>query len=184
MGKFSARWKTDASGNAVFAVYKNDKNQTVDAALQGLTEFASSWKYKLFRFGEAMKEDYENDPKGHTLKISMTLMTMSLAAAVEPQPYSPGMRRGYTSLDDMSALGAETFLTALPNGSFYSVAFQTELPATLYPGFFRGAHFKEANTALSNVMATDNAFANQMKALGITIPRSSTGTILGRSPIN
>ena len=47
-----------------------------------------------------------------------------------------------------------------------------------------GVPNKAANTALDAQMAADKTFAAQMDALGIKIPRSSTGTILGKSPEN
>lgn len=70
-----------------------------------------------------------------------------------------------------------------PNGSFYSVAFEAELPTSLYSkGYY--SHFKSANTSLSNAIATDATFANSMSELGVSIPRSATGNILGKSPSN
>jgi RHS repeat-associated protein len=70
----------------------------------------------------------------------------------------------------------------LPKGNFYSVAFETKLPSNLYPGVYRGAHFKAANAALDKVMSSDPAFKNSMSRLGISVPKSSTGSILGKSP--
>ncbi len=69
-------------------------------------------------------------------------------------------------------------------GAQYSVAFETKLASNLYPGKGYYTHFKAANTSLSNAMASDAAFANSMSKLGISIPRSSTGSILGKSPTN
>lgn len=59
-----------------------------------------------------------------------------------------------------------------------------KLASGSYPGVYRGAHFLEANKALSATMATDARFASSMSQLGINIPRSSAGSILGKSPTN
>jgi hypothetical protein len=71
-----------------------------------------------------------------------------------------------------------------PTGKFYSVAYETTLSSELFPGGSYYSHFKAANTSLSNAMASDAAFANSMSSLGITVPRSATGTIIGKSPAN
>ncbi|HEX5155158.1 MAG TPA: RHS repeat-associated core domain-containing protein [Parafilimonas sp.] len=64
----------------------------------------------------------------------------------------------------------------------YSVAFETKLASNLYPGKGYYSHFKAANVSLNNAMASDATFANSMTELGISIPRSPTGSILGKSP--
>jgi hypothetical protein len=70
-------------------------------------------------------------------------------------------------------------------GAHYSVAFETKLATNLYPGKSYYMHFKAANTALSNAMASDADFANSMSKLGISIPYASRGRIiLGNSPAN
>lgn len=55
-----------------------------------------------------------------------------------------------------------------------------KLASSSYPGVYRGAHFLEANKALSATMAGDARFASAMSDLGVAIPRSSTGSILGK----
>ena len=45
-------------------------------------------------------------------------------------------------------------------------------------------HFKEGNTALDAAIRSDAGFAAAMEKLGISVPRSPTGTILGKSPEN
>lgn len=70
------------------------------------------------------------------------------------------------------------------SGAQYSVAFEMKLASNLYPGGSYRAHFQAANTSLSNAMASDAVFANSMSKLGISIPRSSSGSILGKSPTN
>ena len=69
--------------------------------------------------------------------------------------------------------------TGVPNGKFYSVAYETKLPNTLYPGKSPYIHFKNANTALADAMASDAKFANSMRQLGINVPRTNAGTISG-----
>jgi RHS repeat-associated protein len=78
--------------------------------------------------------------------------------------------------------GAE--VAAMADGSFYSVAFETELAANLYSGKGYYSHFKAANTALSKMMTGDAQFATSMSELGIEVPTSSIGGILGKSPTN
>ena len=91
---------------------------------------------------------------------------------------------GSSSMTEFSLLpaaGTEVQFTA--NGSFYSVAFETQISKSLYPGGSYWNHFKAANTALSNAMATDAKFAASMENLGVTVPTSSRG-IQGISPAN
>ena len=64
----------------------------------------------------------------------------------------------------------------------YSVAFETNLPKDLYPGGTYREHFSAANEALDAAIKSDAGFAASMEELGITIPKSSTGRILGESP--
>ncbi|MBS0027278.1 DUF6443 domain-containing protein [Chitinophaga sp. 22321] len=70
----------------------------------------------------------------------------------------------------------------IPNGKFYSVAFEAELPSNLYPGHRRGVHFQASNKVLDDAMKSDAAFAKIMEDLGVEIPRSNKGTILGEAP--
>ncbi len=189
LGTFTARWTTDAGGNAVFAGYLNDKNQTVETSLNELKEFASSKLGRLWLWAMNLAEqdlkDINNDPIGHNLKIGFAMVSMSIMADAEAGAFPTG--RGYnpsrTTLENMSGLGGSIRPTALPNGSFYSVAFETSIPSSLYPGGSYWNHFKAANTNLNNAMIADASFANSMKALGIKIPTSSRG-IQGVSPQN
>lgn len=66
----------------------------------------------------------------------------------------------------------------------YSVAFETQLPSNLYPCILQGGHFKAANEALNAAIKVDSVLANTISNLGINIPHSATGTILGKSPTN
>jgi RHS repeat-associated protein len=69
---------------------------------------------------------------------------------------------------------------AVPNGQFYSVAFEMNLNPASYPGVSRYMHFKEANIALDAGMQTNPLLGK----LGISIPRSASGSIIGKSPTN
>jgi hypothetical protein len=72
----------------------------------------------------------------------------------------------------------------VPDGSFYSVVFETELPTNLYPNGIYDQHFKSANTSLSNAIKSDPAFGRMMSNLGVVVPTSNAGTIIGKSPAN
>ena len=80
--------------------------------------------------------------------------------------------------------GRTSGTTTEASGSVYSVAYETTLSNKLYPGGSYYSHFKAANTSLSNAMASDVAFSRSMSNLGVSIPRSATGNILGKSPTN
>jgi hypothetical protein len=64
---------------------------------------------------------------------------------------------------------------AVPDGSFYSVAFETNLSSTSYPGLSRAAHFQEANEALLQAMNGDSGFAQSMQDMGVSLERTPTG---------
>ncbi len=87
------------------------------------------------------------------------------------------------AVDATAEVGANAAKT-VGSGAQYSVALETKLASNLYPGKGYYSHFKAANTSLSNAMASDAAFSSSMSKLGISIPRSSTGSILGKSPAN
>ena len=55
-----------------------------------------------------------------------------------------------------------------------------KLAGSSYPGLTRYMHFKEANTALDAAMKTNPLLSE----LGISVPRTATGTIGGTSPAN
>ena len=69
-----------------------------------------------------------------------------------------------------------------PDGSFYSVAFQTELRQASYPGVSRAAHFQEANESLLRMMEGDAQFAQSMRDCGISLERTATGLAPRTSP--
>jgi len=65
--------------------------------------------------------------------------------------------------------------TTVPRGDFYSVAFETRLNPSSYPGVSRAMHFREANEALLQTMEVDASFAQNMRQLGISLERTPTG---------
>lgn len=105
LGKFSARWTSNANGEGVFEGYKNDKNLTVESSIKDLQEFASSWKYKLWSFGNWLQNEHNKDPIGFNLKITTTMLTMSAMAAVEPDGYSPKYNSSVTYSEGESGFG-------------------------------------------------------------------------------
>ena len=65
--------------------------------------------------------------------------------------------------------------TTSPKGDVYSVAFQTELRFTSYPGASRGSHFQESNENLLQMMEADASFARSMEGMGVKLERTPTG---------
>ena len=65
--------------------------------------------------------------------------------------------------------------TAVPNGSVYSVAFETRLNPASYPGVSRAGHFQGANGALLRAMEGDAQFAQIMQQGGVNLQRTATG---------
>lgn len=88
--------------------------------------------------------------------------------------------KAMTSVTQVSLVEEGLYQVAKPDGSFYSVAFEMELAPTSYPGVSRYKHFQEANIALEAAMET-NPMLQQM---GISVPKSSAGSIMGTSPTN
>jgi hypothetical protein len=74
-----------------------------------------------------------------------------------------------------SPLAAESTAARVATGDTYSVAFQTELKATSYPGVSRGLHFQEANENLLQMMESDPQFAQTMQDAGVNLQRTPTG---------
>jgi RHS repeat-associated protein len=82
------------------------------------------------------------------------------------------------------ALKKPQLALAEEKATYYSVAYEMKLAEGSYPGIYRGGHFREANKALEAAMVSDAKFASGIENLGITIPRSPAGSILGKSPTN
>lgn len=72
----------------------------------------------------------------------------------------------------------------LPNGKYYSVAFEMELPVGSYPLKGPSTHKLAANKALANAMTSDATFANAMSELGIKAPVSRTGAVTSKTILN
>ncbi len=66
--------------------------------------------------------------------------------------------------------------------TYYSVALETKLSPTSYPGISRASHFQEANEHLLQMMEKDKHFAEMMRELGIQIDRTPTGLAPRSSP--
>jgi hypothetical protein len=64
----------------------------------------------------------------------------------------------------------------------YSVAFETQLRPTSYPGFSRGFHFQEANENLLSVIQADPRLAQIMQEVGVNLGRTPTGLAPRTSP--
>jgi hypothetical protein len=71
---------------------------------------------------------------------------------------------------------------AEPTGDFYSVAVETRLNPSSYPGLSRAAHFQEANESLLQMMEADSQYAQSMRDIGITLERTPTGMAPRQSP--
>lgn len=64
---------------------------------------------------------------------------------------------------------------AKPTESFYSVAFETKLSPSSYPGVSRKRHYQEANSAFLKAMEGDPKFAQEMQNIGINLKRTPRG---------
>ncbi|QEX16439.1 hypothetical protein FRZ44_17320 [Hypericibacter terrae] len=81
-----------------------------------------------------------------------------------------------------TALPAESTAVRGLTGEFYSVAFETKLSPTSYPGVSRGAHFQEANESLLKAMEWDPDFTLDMQSLGVNLERTPMGLAPRTSP--
>jgi RHS repeat-associated protein len=115
-----------------------------------------------------LRFDYDTPNYGYAAEVGLPVLAGMGTARL------PGL---VTNLVKGEAAAANT---AVPDGKFYSVAFETTLSPTSYPGITRYMHFKEANIALDISMQSNPALAK----LGISVPKSPTGSIIGKSPEN
>ena len=99
---------------------------------------------------------------------------MTGLAAVSPR--TTGTSNAVTRATTSKATTSTT--TKAPTGNYYSVAFEMKLKPTSYPSVSRYMHFKEANKALNSAMKNNSIFSK----MGIEIPRSNAGSIIGKSP--
>ncbi len=75
------------------------------------------------------------------------------------------------------AIGEFPFAASkVATGETYSVAFQTELKVTSYPGLSRAAHFQAANGNLLRMMEGDAQFAQSMRGMGINVKKDRYGS--------
>jgi hypothetical protein len=99
----------------------------------------------------------------------------------------PGEGKVATAVEEegvkvLAAKTAETTAARTASGDFYSVAFETTLKPTSYPGVLRPAHFQEANEALLTAMENDPQLAEMMENLGVDLERTPTGLAPRTSP--
>lgn len=169
LGEFTARWKTNEVGAAEFLGYKNESNLDFNGAIKKY----NSEQETLATLEKINK--FFSDPVNQAFLIAAPL-------EIQKAMFTSGSRSAVNSSvikSEFKAAAQEAVITA-PNGKFYSVAFEMNLKATSYPGVTRYMHFQEANVALNAAMKT-NPFLGQ---LGISVPRSSAGSIIGKSPTN
>jgi hypothetical protein len=83
---------------------------------------------------------------------------------------------------ELADTAVETTVTTPAKGKFYSVAFETRLSRSSYPGISRGAHFQEANEALLAAMEGDPQFALIMQENGVNLQRTATGLAPRKPP--
>jgi hypothetical protein len=171
LGTFTARWSTDASGKAIFVGYQNDKNQTLENVVQGLQEFASSWKYKLVRFGNDQLAEHNKNPLGYDLKLVATYLSVSALAEADPLPYSPGYNPSVTTKESMSGLGTITSNLEYAEGSFSIFNWQGYPTWGTKPeGPFRmleGEEYLTARTIANKTNAAIHRAAPYLKSLQI-----------------
>ena len=83
---------------------------------------------------------------------------------------------------DTLKVSAPRTAAAAADGSYYSVAVETRLNPSSYPGLSRAAHFQEANESLLQMMEGDSAFAQSMRDMGVNLERTPTGLAPRQSP--
>ena len=66
---------------------------------------------------------------------------------------------------------------SVATGKFYSVAFEAKISNELFPTKGVSTHFRAANNALAEAMASDVPFASSMEQLKIIVPRTKTGIV-------
>lgn len=87
-----------------------------------------------------------------------------------------GLQYADDSVDVAKAVATRTQnlpKTEIPKA--YSVAYETTLKSTSYPGVSRGKHFQEANESLLIAMEKNTDFAGMMKDMGVNLSRTKTG---------
>ncbi|MPR31925.1 RHS repeat-associated core domain-containing protein [Salmonirosea aquatica] len=176
-------------GTLVFNYYVNKKiNEPRDKALEALNASPNvrlaQQKASLGLYGRAAAAGWQPGqpmPGIDAIQTDYTLAGAYVGTKVlaKPLEYLARPIAGALKTQWIKYMGNGKAVETIPNGNFYSVAFETKIPNSLYPNKGSYSHFKAANTALSEAMATDATFANNMKSLGISIPRTNGGTITG-----
>lgn len=170
-GKFTARWDSDANGNAFFSGYTNDKNQTLDEVVLELTELANGWKGKILSFGNFLQGEHDKDPVAFNLKITTTLLSTSLMAAIEPVGYSKGYNPSFVTQESMSGIGFVKSTPTFAEGSFSIINWKGYPNLGFKPtGPFRlleGAEYADARTLANKTNAAIHKNAPYLKSLQI-----------------
>jgi hypothetical protein len=144
----------------------------VSDALKNFDDVASKWIEGKIRFAT---------PRGN--KITLTEGTSNSASS---KGYAAGGEDANGNFQGNRNGGVDLRYNDkfLPDGSVYSVAYETQLPKELYPGGRYDQHFTAANKALQASIDGDPNFARMMNDLGVVVPKSARGRILGTSPRN
>lgn len=120
LGRFSATWSTN-DGTVAFVGYKNEKGQDLDAAVKELNEFASSWKFRLWSFGDHLMREHGKDPVGYVNTLMITHLTLNLPGTggmLGGKGYNPSV----VTQESASSLGIFN-LAAKPSTSFAEGSF-------------------------------------------------------------
>jgi len=130
----------------------------------------------------------ESNMTGREIAVEIGLTAVEVALILGPAVV-PEMEMAATArsaagetLGVASGRIAPSNVAKVATGERYSVAFQTELKPTSYPGLSRGAHFQEANGNLLRMMEGDAQFAQSIRGMGIDIERTATGLVPRSSP--
>jgi hypothetical protein len=182
LGTFKAKWNTTKNGVS-FAGYLNDKNQSLEAAVKEANDFGSSWVGKYFGWALSQYKESQEDPLGHNLRLSLTLLSISATASVEPVGYSPGYNPSVTTQESMSGLGTLRFAPKYAEGSFSITSWQGYPSWGLKPvGPFRILEGAEYETARAIANKTNTAIHNNAPYLKGFQIHENTPVKFGGSP--
>jgi RHS repeat-associated protein len=147
-------------------------------ALEQPSPFAGSWNESMIIHRTPYWEAENQTQANAQLAMTGVSLFWGLAGAATrtATTSSGGTIRAIPSADEI-----------VGSGNAYSVAFETRLSSSSYPGLTRAQHFQEANRNLFNAMEADTQFNTQMNTLipGIQQQlRSTNGAFSPRSPAN
>jgi RHS repeat-associated protein len=109
LGTFRAKWSKDETGSIVFSGYLNGKNQTVEQAFKDYKRITSSWLFKIYMWGEGIRDDYEKNPLMFNMKLITNHLIVSGTAAIEGSAsFSRGYNPSVTNTNSMSGIGFVT----------------------------------------------------------------------------